>query len=116
MQIFVAAVKEAGSFDPERIREALASITVETITGLYKPNEQGHSPIDVVAFQIQNGKRVIVWPKHVAEAKPCRWRSGRRGARSSWLPVEVAPGQQWSLEGVRKPLVSRTHLLNRIFD
>ena len=41
MQIFVAAVKEAGSFDPEKIREALASITVETITGLYKANEIG---------------------------------------------------------------------------
>ncbi len=69
MQIFVAAVKEAGSFDPAKIREALASITVQTITGLYKANEQGHSPIDGVAFQIQNGKRVIVWPEHVAEAK-----------------------------------------------
>ena len=97
MQIFVAAVQEAGSFDPEKIREALASITVETLTGLYKANEQDHSPIDSVAFQIQNGNRVIVWPEHVAEAKPCRCRSGRRGARSSWLAVEVAPGQQWSL-------------------
>ncbi len=106
----------AGSFDPEKIREALASITVETTTGLYKAYEPSHSPIDSVAFQIQTGKRVIVWPEHVAEAKPCRCRSGRRGAGSSWLPVKVAPGQQWSLEGVRKPLVFRTHLLNRIFD
>ncbi len=39
MQIFVAAVKKAGSFDPEKIREAVASITVETITGLYKAND-----------------------------------------------------------------------------
>ncbi len=69
MQIFVAAVKEAGSFDPEKVREALASITVNTIRGPYKANERGMSPIDGVAFQIQNGKSVIVWPEHVAEAR-----------------------------------------------
>ncbi len=30
---------------------------------------QGHSPIDSVAFQIQNGKRVIVWLDYAAEAR-----------------------------------------------
>ena len=69
MQILKAVVKEAGSFDPEKVRAALASITVNTIRGPYKANEQGMSPIDPLAFQIQNGKRVIVWPAHQAEAK-----------------------------------------------
>ena len=69
MQITVAAVKNAGSFDPEKIRDALASITVNTIRGTYKANKQGMSPIDAVAFQFQNGKRMIVWPAHMAEAE-----------------------------------------------
>ncbi len=69
MQIFVAAVKEAGSFDPEKIRDALASITVQTVRGRWKANEQGLSSIEPLTIQIQNGKRVIVWPAHMAEAK-----------------------------------------------
>ena len=70
MQVIEAAVKEAGSFDPEKVREALATISVLTIRGLYKPNEQGMSPIESIAFQIQNGKRLLVWPEHVAESCP----------------------------------------------
>ncbi len=69
MQITEAAVKETGSFDPEKIRNAMASITVETITGTYKANEQGLTPTEPLAFQIQNGERVLVWPAHMAEAK-----------------------------------------------
>lgn len=69
MQILKAVVKAAGSFDPEKIRNALASITVPTIRGTYKANEQGMSPIEPLAFQIRNGKRLIVWPAHAAEAK-----------------------------------------------
>ncbi len=69
MQILEAAVKDTGSFDPQKIRDALASIAVKTVIGGYKADAQGLSPIEGLTFQIQNGKRVIVWPKHVAEAK-----------------------------------------------
>ena len=69
MPIYEAAVKEAGSFDQEKVREALASITVETIRGTWKANEQGLSTIEPLTFQIQNGKRVIVWPATMAEAR-----------------------------------------------
>jgi len=69
MQIMEAAVKEAGSFEPEKIREALATISVHTIRGLFKPNELGMSPIESIAFQIQNGKRLLVWPEHIAQTK-----------------------------------------------
>ena len=70
MQITAAAVKRAGSFDPEKMRDALASIAVYTVRGFYKANEQGVSPsTEGVTIQIQNGERVIVWPEHVAEAK-----------------------------------------------
>ena len=70
MQITVAAVKRAGSFDPEKVRDTLASMTMYTIRGLYKPNERGVSPsTEPLSIQIQNGKRVIVWPEHAAEAR-----------------------------------------------
>ena len=70
LQIFVAAVKKAGSFDPKKIREALTSILVYTIRGPYKANERGFSiPAEALTFQIRSGKRVIVWPEDKAEAK-----------------------------------------------
>ena len=68
-QIMEAAVKHAGSFDPERVRDALASIRVETIGGPWKVDEQGLSNREGLTFQIQNGERMIVWPAHQAEAK-----------------------------------------------
>ena len=69
MQITEAAVKKAGSFDPEKIRDALATIRVETIRGRWKANEQGLSTIEGLTIQIQNGKRVIVWPATMAEPR-----------------------------------------------
>jgi branched-chain amino acid transport system substrate-binding protein len=69
IQIMEAAVKHAGSFDSERVRDALASIRVETIEGPWKVDEQGLSNREGLTFQIQNGKRVIVWPAHMSEAR-----------------------------------------------
>lgn len=69
LQILTAAVKKAGRFDPERVREALTSIEVHTIRGRWKANEQGLSTIDPLTIQIQNGKRVIIWPSHMSEGK-----------------------------------------------
>jgi hypothetical protein len=64
------AVKHAGNLDPERrVRNALASIQVETIEGPWKVNEQALSNREGLTFQIQNGRRVIVWPAHMAEAR-----------------------------------------------
>ncbi len=69
LQIFAAAVKRAGRFDPEKVREALASIEVQAIRGRWKANEKGLSTIEGLTIQIQNGKRVIVSPAHQAEAR-----------------------------------------------
>ncbi len=69
MQIYEAAVKKAGSFDPEKVRDAMASITVNTIYGAWNVDERGFMSIDGLAIQIQNGKRVIVWPPNIAEGK-----------------------------------------------
>jgi branched-chain amino acid transport system substrate-binding protein len=69
MQITEAAVKSAGSFDPEKMRDAFASITTSTVMGTYKADAHGLCAREGLSFQIQNGKRVIVWPKQMAEAK-----------------------------------------------
>ena len=69
IQINEAAVKKAGSFDPEKVRDAMASITVNTIYGPWNVDERGFMSIDGLAIQIQNGKRVIVWPPNIAEGK-----------------------------------------------
>ena len=69
MQITEAAVKKAGSFDPEKVRDAMASITVNTIFGPWNVDERGFMSIDGLTFQIRNGKRVIVWPAPMSEAK-----------------------------------------------
>ena len=69
IQILEAAVKESRSFDSEKLRHALASITVPTIRGPWKANEQGLSTYGGLIIQIQNGERVIVWPAHQAEAR-----------------------------------------------
>jgi len=71
MQVYEAAVKKAGSFDPEKIRNAMASITVDTIWGRWKANEQGLVPHSGpgLTFQIQNGERMIVWPPTMAETR-----------------------------------------------
>ena len=69
LQIMEAAVKHAGSFDPERVRDALVSIRVDTIGGPWKVDEQGLSNREGLTFQIQSGERMIVWPAHKAEAR-----------------------------------------------
>jgi branched-chain amino acid transport system substrate-binding protein len=69
MQVFEAAVLEAGSFDNDKVRDALATIDVRTVIGKYKVNEIGLNSHEGLTFQIQNGKRKIVWPPHLAEVK-----------------------------------------------
>ncbi len=69
MQIVEAAVKDVGSFDAQKVRDAMASMAVKTIMGHYKADPRGVSPGEGLTFQIQNGHRLIVWPKHLAEAK-----------------------------------------------
>ena len=69
MQILEAAVNKASGFDPHKLRDAMASIAVETTAGHWKADAQGLGTVEGLTFQIQNGKRVIVWPKQVAEAR-----------------------------------------------
>lgn len=70
-QVLEAAVKQVGSLDREKLRDALAKLQMETVLpGMYKVNDTGvctgHEPVTV---QWQNGKRVIVGPDKFATGK-----------------------------------------------
>jgi branched-chain amino acid transport system substrate-binding protein len=69
LQVTEAAIKKAGSFDSEKLREALASIDVTTAFGRYKVNAKGMNEHEGITFQILDGKRRIVYPEKWAETK-----------------------------------------------
>jgi branched-chain amino acid transport system substrate-binding protein len=69
LQVTEAAVKKAGSFDKEKVRDALATIEVPTVFGRYKVDAKGMNSHEGVTFQILQGQRKIVWPEKWAETK-----------------------------------------------
>jgi len=69
MQVTEAAIKKAGSFDNQKIRDALATIEVHTVLGRYKVNAKGMNEHEGLTFQILRGQRRIVWPEKWAETK-----------------------------------------------
>ena len=69
MQIMEAAVKKVGSLDHEKIRDALQQLEMMTIFGAYKVDEKGaQMGKHAYVFQIQDGKRKVIWPENVKEA------------------------------------------------
>ncbi len=68
--IMERAVNETKSLDKEKTRDFLAKLDTTTLYGRYKVNEKGLQ-IGKPAFliQIQDGRKVIVWPDEAAEAK-----------------------------------------------
>jgi branched-chain amino acid transport system substrate-binding protein len=69
LQVTEAAIKKAGSFDNQKIRDALASIDVKTVFGRYKVNDKGMNEHEGLTFQILKGQRRVVWPDKWAETK-----------------------------------------------
>ena len=64
------AVKKAGTFDREKLRDALASLETTTIFGGYKVNAKGvQTAKQAYIVQIQEGRRKLIWPSELAEAK-----------------------------------------------
>ena len=70
LQVTEAALKKAGSFDNEKLREALASIEVHSVFGRYKVDAKGLNNHEGLTFQILRGQRKVVWPEKWAETKP----------------------------------------------
>jgi len=64
-----AALKKAGSFDQEKLREALATIDVTNMYGRYKVDARGMNSHEGLTFQILRGQRKVVWPEKWAETK-----------------------------------------------
>ena len=67
---FALALEQAGSTDPDAIRDALAGLDTESFFGPITFDETGKNVTKPMAvIQIQNGKVVTVWPKEAAEAE-----------------------------------------------
>src|SRR2546422_393425 len=75
LQVTEAALKKVGSFDNEKLRDALATTEVQTIYGRYKVDARGMNSHEGLTFQVLRGQRRVVWPEKWAET-----RATRRGA------------------------------------
>ena len=64
------AVRRAGSFDQEKLREMLAGLEAETPLGRYMVDRNGAQvATQPLLVQILRGRREIVWPESLATAK-----------------------------------------------
>ncbi len=67
-QILKQAVERAGTLDRARITATLRAGTFETIFGTYQYDEKGINKNQMTFLcQVQDGKRVIVWPKDITK-------------------------------------------------
>jgi branched-chain amino acid transport system substrate-binding protein len=70
-QVFVEAVKRAGSLDGEKVRAAILNLNLNTVYGGFKVDRDGVQVAHtMLTFQWQDGKKVIVWPDELAPGKP----------------------------------------------
>ncbi|MGH7298875.1 MAG: amino acid ABC transporter substrate-binding protein [Candidatus Rokuibacteriota bacterium] len=69
LQVTEAALKKVGSFDNEKLRDALAEIEFHAVFGRYKVDDKGLNDHEGLTFQILQGKRRVVWPEKWAETK-----------------------------------------------
>jgi branched-chain amino acid transport system substrate-binding protein len=66
---YQAAIVKAGSIDPQKVRDALASLDITTFYGEIKFSATGENDTKpMVTIQIQNGQVVTVYPSDVANA------------------------------------------------
>jgi branched-chain amino acid transport system substrate-binding protein len=63
------AIQQAGSIDPKKVRDALASLDITTFYGEIRFDSTGANTYKPMAtIQIQNGKIVTVYPANIANA------------------------------------------------
>jgi len=68
---FQYAIQNAGSLDPQKVRDALAALNVVTFYGILKFDDRGINVFKPMAVnQIQKGNLVTVWPSAVQNAQP----------------------------------------------
>ena len=70
-QLLIEAIKRAGTTSGEKLRDALASLDINTIYGAFKVDAEGFQIAHkMLMFQWQDGKKVIVWPDQLAPGRP----------------------------------------------
>jgi branched-chain amino acid transport system substrate-binding protein len=63
----VVGIEKAGSTDPDRVRDAVAGLKMESFFGVIDFNDKGQNDAKpMLVIQIQQGKPVTVWPKESA--------------------------------------------------
>lgn len=71
IQVLGAAVKATNSLNQAKLRQWLLTHEVKTVQGVFKVDPTGLSlGFGQYMFQIQDGKRFLIWPMDQAEAKP----------------------------------------------
>ena len=66
-----SAIEHAQSLNAARVRNALASLDVETFFGRIRFDSKGENSYrSTLVVQIQNGQRLTVWPPELATAMP----------------------------------------------
>jgi branched-chain amino acid transport system substrate-binding protein len=68
VQILAAAVTRAGGTDREKIRDAVAATSMNTVIGAVKFRPDGTGIVPQALLQWINGKQELVWPKEAATA------------------------------------------------
>ncbi len=69
-QIFLEAVKRAGSLESEKVRDVILKMDLHTVFGAFKVDRDGFQIAHKMPmFQWQDGKKVIVWPEELAAVK-----------------------------------------------
>jgi len=69
-QIFLEAVKRAGSLESEKVRDVILKMDLHTVFGAFKVDRDGFQIAHrMLMFQWQDGKKVIVWPDELAPVK-----------------------------------------------
>jgi branched-chain amino acid transport system substrate-binding protein len=64
------AIRRAGSFDQEKLREALSLLETETPIGGYKVDASGAQlAARALLTQVQRGRREVIWPEAYATAR-----------------------------------------------
>jgi branched-chain amino acid transport system substrate-binding protein len=70
-RLFSDAVRQTGSLDSDKLREALLNLRAKTVLGDFAVDARGFQTAHrAITIQWQDGKQIVVWPDDVAAGKP----------------------------------------------
>ena len=71
VKVFAQAIKQAGSLDQAKIRDAMKGLSVDTVAGHFKVTKNGlQVGYSSYVLQWQGGRQMLVYPANVANAQP----------------------------------------------